>query len=176
MGYRDQAKAELERLVKLQPADKVSASILKVLNGTDDSGNMVETPPAPDQTAVANTQPQPADAAAKPADAAPPADATNAPAEEALVGKFVAKPSANDTITLELGADKSFKWSVATGSQAARGFTGKFEYQDGVLALLSDQNGQRLVGKLTKTGDGQFNFKVVDGPEGDNGLSFSKSS
>ena len=44
------------------------------------------------------------------------------------------------------------------------------------MALLSEQNGQRLVGRLTLEGDGQFRFQVVDGPENDQGLVFSKSS
>ncbi|MFM7593543.1 MAG: tetratricopeptide repeat protein, partial [Isosphaeraceae bacterium] len=176
MGYRDQARTELERLVKLQPTDKVSASILKVISNTDESGNVVETAPAPEQPATAAAN-QPASEPAKPGEKETAAsNAANAPAADTLVGKFVAKPSAIDTITLELGADGTFKWSVASGSQTPRGFNGKFEYQDGVLALLSDQNGQRLVGRLTKSDDGQFIFKVVDGPEGDTGLNFSKSS
>lgn len=136
-------------------------------------------PPAA-ATAAANTAaPAAADAANAPAInpvAPPPADdAKPAPALEAIIGKLTAKPSATDTITLELGADKSFKWNVASGSQAPRGFSGKFEYEDGVLALLSDQNGQRLVGKLTTEPNNQIRFKVVDSPESDKGLVFSKS-
>ena len=172
MGYRDQAKIELGRLVQLQPNDTVSAGLLKVLNSTDESGNPVEQPPtaaaSPATTAGGANAP-----AINPV--APPAEeAKNAPALDAIIGKLTAKPSATDTITLELGADKSFKWNVASGSQAPRGFNGKFEYEEGVLALLSDQNGQRLVGKLSVEPNNQIRFKVVDSPASDPGLLFSK--
>ncbi len=172
MGYRDQAKNELEALVKLQPDDKVSAAILKVLNGTDESGNVLEQAPQPAVADAGNTaQPMAVEADQKPEEAA-----VKAPPVEMLSGKFIAKPSATDTITLELGPDQNFSWSVTSGSQSPRGFTGKFEYQDGVLALLSDQNGQRLVGNLVLESDGTFRFKVVDGPAEDPGLLFSKNS
>ena len=178
MGYRDQAKTELTKLVKLQPADTVSAGILRVLNSTDDSGNPIETPPASGAEVAAN-QPAPAPATGVDAPAIDPAKpaedpAKNAPAAEMLNGKFTAKPSTTDTITLELTPEKTFKWSVAAGSQAPRGFNGKYEYTDGVLALLSDQNGQRLVGRLTLVAENQFRFQVVDAPPSDQGLLFSK--
>ena len=172
MGYRDQAKIELAKLVALQPSDTVSAGILKVLNATDDSGNPIEQPPAAAGEVAANVNTNAP--AIDPLNPPAVVETAKSPALDAILGKLSAKPSSTDTITLELSADKSFKWNVASGTQPARGFNGKFEYEDGVLALLSDQNGQRLVGKMSVEPDNKFRFKVVDAPDSDPGLLFSK--
>jgi tetratricopeptide (TPR) repeat protein len=161
MGYRDQAKTELERLVKLQPNDQVATGLLKLLSGTDESGNPIPPPEAQQETQAAQAE-------------APKVDPAKIPPVTMLSGAFTAKPSDTDSITLELSADSKFKWTVKSGSQPGRGFSGKFEYEDGVLALLSDQNGQRLVGRLTLLADNSFRFQVVDAPENDPGLVFAK--
>jgi tetratricopeptide (TPR) repeat protein len=160
MGYRDQAKTELERLVKLQPNDKVASGLLSLLSSTDESGNPL--PPPEGQ------QPEPATAEA------PKADPATVPPVTMLSGTFTAKPTDTDSITLVLSADNKFDWKVKSGSQSPRGFSGKFEYDEGVLALLSDQNGQRLVGRLTQLADNSFRFQVVDAPESDPGLVFTR--
>ncbi len=161
MGYRDQAKTELSRLVKLQPNDQVASGLLTLLTSTDDSGNPLPPPEA-------QQQPE-----AVPAEA-PKVDPSKFPPVTMLAGTFTAKPSDKDSISLKLTADGKFEWSVKSGSQAPRGFSGKFEYEDGVLALLSEQNGQRLVGRLTLLADNSFRFQVVDAPESDPGLVFTR--
>jgi tetratricopeptide (TPR) repeat protein len=142
-GYIDAAVSSLKQIVAMNPSDTLSAKLLRQLD-----------PP--------KNQPPPA---AAPTDTAPPQGAT-------IAGSWVAKPSADTSITLAVQPGGAFTWQVTQKGQT-RQFSGASTYGDGILTLAQDK-GPAMVGRVRWTDTSHIDFRVVgDGPD-DPGLSFSK--
>jgi hypothetical protein len=104
--------------------------------------------------------------------------ATPAPSSAGIQGKlegiFSAQPNADTAISLGFLADGRFEWKVTRQGKEQR-FAGKFTYENGILTLVQDQNGNAMVGNVTWTDESHFGFKVVGGVSTDPGLSFTKA-
>jgi hypothetical protein len=141
-GYIDAAVSCLKQIVAMNPSDTLSAKLLRQLD------------PPKDQPPVA----------AAPTDSTPPQGAT-------ISGTWVAKPSADSTITLTVQPAGAFTWQVAQKGQP-RVFSGTSTFGDGILTLAQDK-GPAIVGRVRWTDPNHIDFRVVgDGP--DPGLRFSK--
>jgi thioredoxin-like negative regulator of GroEL len=166
MGYKDQAVTELEQVVKLQPNDTLSAGLIKAIKQSDSA------------TASGNSQPAaaPQPEGEKPAEASPPPTVkpANPVAASVLAGTFTAKPDDSRNISLSFEPESKFKWSFTQSGGQNNTFTGTYTYADGILTLVSNQNGQVMVGKLDQKGDNQFLFQLTAAGPGDPGLLFSK--
>jgi hypothetical protein len=95
-------------------------------------------------------------------------------AASVLAGTFTAKPDDSRNISLSFEPESKFKWSFTQSGGQNNTFTGTYTYADGILTLVSNQNGQVMVGKLDQKGDNQFLFQLTAAGPGDPGLLFSK--
>jgi tetratricopeptide (TPR) repeat protein len=167
-GHKDAAVKEFQEVVKLQPTDKLSASLLAPLGGsppaeTQQPAAVAAAPPA------VETQPAPAESntAAAEAPSRPPLPL------EKVVGKWVATPAPSTTIRLEISQDGKFTWSV-TDRGRTESFGGKAMTDDGLLSLMREQDQSTLAGEVTLKETG-FHFKLAGSGPGDPGLEFRKS-
>ena len=97
------------------------------------------------------------------------------PPPETLAGTWTAKPDAKVTITLTLGTDGAYTWSIVQGGQTQT-ITGKAGYKDDVL-VLNQEEGPPLAGKIKlDAATNSFTFKPPGAPESVDGLTFSKQS
>lgn len=170
MGYKDQAAGQLTKLVALQPQDTLSAGLLKAIQNSDK---------APAETA-ATPGAAPADNASQPAQtqetaAQKPEPPKNPVAAAMLAGTFSAKPDEGRTIALTFEPESKFTWNFTQPNGPANVFKGTYTYADGILTLISNQNGQVMVGRLEKQGDDQFQFQMVGSGQDDPGLVFKKN-
>ncbi|MFO0888052.1 MAG: hypothetical protein U0790_02780 [Isosphaeraceae bacterium] len=141
----------LRDVVALQPADSLSAKLLKQLD-------------PPKATAAA-------DAAPAAAPAAPAADLTP-PAGASIAGTWTAQPAPDTRIGLTIQADGSFAWQVTQKGQA-KSFSGKSTFGEGLLTLAQDQ-GPALVGRVGWKDANHIAFHIVgEGPD-DPGLTFTR--
>ena len=151
-GHTEAAVDELKAVVKLQPADQLSAQLVTQLSGTQ------ATPPA---EASATTV------------AAPPAEAAPAAATQGnLVGVWKASPAQGTSIELTLGGDSKFNWNVVSQGKT-QPIAGTYTYENGVLSLTQSEN-NAMVGKVAWKDEGHFNFQAMGGGPNDPGLTFSK--
>lgn len=167
MGYKDQALAELAQVVKLQPNDTLSSGLIKAIKQSETTGGGAEK--VADESAAA---PSPeggnsnrANSSVKPANPMP---ATS------LVGTWSARPDDSRSISLSFEPESKFKWSFSQSGGQNNTFTGTYTYADGILTLVSNQNGQVMVGKLEQKAGNQFLFQLTAAGPGDPGLLFSK--
>lgn len=175
MGYKEQAAEQYTKLIAVQPQDTLSKGLLKAIQEADK---------APPETNVADgSTPPPADANAQPADAnTPQPTAENKPAAPKnpvpatmLAGTFTAKPDESRSIGLTFEAESKFIWSFTQPNGPKNTFKGTYTYADGILTLVSNQNGQAMVGRLEKQADDQFQFQLVGSGQEDPGLVFKKN-
>jgi hypothetical protein len=163
MGYKDQAATQYEKIVSLQPKDTLSAGLLKAIRGSDAapaadgaapaaSDTPAQQPPAQENVAVKN-----------------PAPATM------LAGSWAASPGDGRAIVLNFEPESKFEWSFTPPGGKANVFKGTYTYADGVLTLVSNQNGQVMVGRVEKVSDTEFQFVWVGSGQGEPGLDFKKS-
>jgi tetratricopeptide (TPR) repeat protein len=152
-GYQDEAIAELEQTVRLEPSDQVAAGLL---------GNL-----------------KPADAAATPGEASTGDATTDATTDaieidpEALFGRWSAQPNPGTRIGLELGEDGNFRWIVEQGKKKHE-LKGSFSLAGDKLMLQPEKEGP-MVGAVTFGDDGSFNFRIMGAAPGDKGLTFKRS-
>ena len=97
-----------------------------------------------------------------------------APNLDSIIGKFTAKITESNLITLELGADSRFKWSVSSAGVTQVVLNGNYEYSEGLLTLVSVQNDKNIQGWLWEAPDSQFRLTVLNSPPNDPGLLFSR--
>ncbi len=146
-GHVENAVAQLKEVVKLQPADTLSAQLIAYY--------------------------QPAGSAQPPA-AEP---ATNgAPAFQGkLAGNWVATPVANAKIALVIKDDGKFNWDAASAGKPPTEIAGASTFADGVLTLTAQgkQNGA-LAGKVAWQDADHFTFRAIGAPQGDPGLAFAR--
>jgi hypothetical protein len=153
-GHTENAAEELKEVVKLQPADKLSAQLVAQLSGG----------PA-----------KPGDATAPPAEAQqPPASPPPAPPvpSEKLVGSWKASPAEGTTIALTLGGDSKFTWEIQAQGKT-KPIEGTYSLEDNILTLTQSES-NAMIGKVAMTDDNHFKFQAMGGGPGDPGLTFTR--
>ena len=146
-GHVENAVAQLKAIVKLQPADTLSAQLIAYY--------------------------QPADATQSPS-AEPAANGASAFAGK-LAGNWIATPVKDTKIALLINDDGTFTWDVTAPGKPAMNIAGKSSLADGLLTLdaKGGQNGA-LVGKVVWKDSDNFTFRVVGAPATDPGLKFAR--
>jgi Tetratricopeptide repeat len=170
-GFPTNAATQLRQVVKLQPNDTLSATLLARLDGgtaTPGSSLTASTPgsgpaPAPPGAATPSI----------PIPVAQPAEVMTAPPGQ-LVGTWTAKPTPEVTITLVLDDAGKFSWQVADKG-GPRKLAGTSTFGSDILTLASD-TGEPLVGKITMRDANSFTFQAAGGGASDPGLTFTKSN
>lgn len=143
-GHSAAALTEFKEVVKLQPADQLSAQMVKTLTPPADG----ETAPAPADTAVATT----------------PVEA------DKLVGSWKAGQPDGSVVALTVSADKKFSWKF-TQNKKPQEFTGTSTLADNLL-ILRPAEGPPLVGQVAMLADNKLNFRLDANNPGDPGLMF----
>ena len=152
-GHPDAAAVQFEKVVKANPDDRVARDLLRLAG-------------APKQGAQASTQ-TPDPAPSPPADSVPTVDAGR------IVGNWKAHRDDGSQFELTLNPDSTFSWRFSAKGQSAQEFTGRYSVDGNVLALERDE-GDALMGAITQSNDGRFNFKLVGAPPEDPGLNFAR--
>ncbi len=146
-GHVENAVAQLKAIVKLQPADTLSAQLIAYY-----------------QPAGATQSPS-----AEPATNGAPAFAGK------LAGNWIATPVKDTKIALLINDDGTFTWNANAPGKPAMNIAGKSSLADGLLTLdaKGGQNGA-LVGKVVWKDSDNFTFRVVGAPATDPGLKFAR--
>ncbi len=143
-GHNDVAAGQFRRVTALEPNDTLSAKLAEMFSKKD----LTASPSSPSPS---NT---------------PPARSYD------LGGTWVASPSKDITIKLNIQKDGPFTWNVIDKGKP-RELKGKSAYANDLLTLDGTQ-GQPLVGKVTWQDENHFTFQVAGGGTLDPGLSFSR--
>ncbi len=170
-GFPTNAATQLRQVVKLQPNDTLSETLLARLdNGSATPGSSLAggTPGNAPAPAPPGATPPPI-----PVPVAQPANAVSTPPGQ-LVGTWSAKPAPNVTITLTLDPAGKFAWQVADQGPP-RKLAGTSTFGNDILTLASD-TGEPLVGKITMRDANSFTFQAGGGGPNDPGLSFAKTN
>jgi len=189
LNHLSAARRQLERVVALEPRDKLAANILTGLNSapgakpqglpgampsTGSPSGLPSTPPTPPGGPSAGGNPQGSGTANQvptlPAPPSPPA----APSAGggALTGTFTSSPAPDVKIELTLQPDKHFTWKFTQGGQT-QSFDGTY-VRDGDSLVLSRQDGEKMDGTLKMRGDSSFQFRLKNTDPNDPGLEFGK--
>jgi tetratricopeptide (TPR) repeat protein len=146
-GHDPNAIAQLKEVVRLQPGDKLSESIIAAF-----------------QPAGGNSSP--------PAEAAP---AAAQAAQGKLAGSWMATPVKDAKITLAIQDDGTFNWNATGPGKPPMNIAGKSTFTDGVLTLAA-QEGKTgaLVGQVAWKDADNFTFRLVGAPSTDPGLKFTR--
>lgn len=152
-SHQEAAVKQLQEVVRLQPADQLSAQLIRGMGG--------EVPSQPGAT--------PAPAAQVPQVASD--DQSDPPDIDAgkIIGRRIAKRSDGTTFTLDLTSDNKFTWSFERSGRKQE-FGGTYSV-DGAVLVLERGDKATMPGLVTMEGTG-FNFKLFGAPEGDPGLDF----
>jgi tetratricopeptide (TPR) repeat protein len=145
-GHVEIAVTQLKDVVKLQPADTLSAQLIAYY-----------------QPAKAN-QPPPAE------------PATNgAPAFEGkLAGSWMATPVKDAKIALVIGDDGKFNWDSSGPGKPPTAIKGASTFANGVLTLASAGQDGALAGKVAWQDGDHFTFQLMGAPPADPGLKFAR--
>jgi tetratricopeptide (TPR) repeat protein len=183
LGHLSAASHQFERVVKLEPRDKLSAAILANLDqalkakpqstpsGTPGSApNTLETPSTPGVAPAPPEFTEPGETA-KPS-TTPTQPATATPAAKALLGTWRASPLPGFTIEATLQPDGHFTWK-ATQGEHNESFAGTYTAEGNSL-VLTRTDGQKMDGVITMQGTTGFNFHSKVTPKEDPGLNFAK--
>ena len=164
-GFPANAATQLRQVVKLQPNDTLSATLLARLDngGATPGSSLTASTPA-----AAGATPPPI-----PVPVAQPANAVATPPGQ-IVGTWTAKPAPDVTITLSVDPAGKFSWRVAEKG-GTRTLSGSSTFGNNILTLASD-TGEPLVGKITMTDANAFTFQAGGGGSGDPGLAFTRSA
>ena len=152
-GHTEAAVEELKEVVKLQPADQLSAQLVTQLSGDKAAGGSPALPAAP--------SPAPA-----------PAGRSRRHRAEPRRDTWKASPAQGTTIELTLGGDSKFNWNVVSQGKS-QPIEGTYTYENGVLTLTQSEN-NAMVGKVAWKDDGHFKFQAMGGGPNDPGLSFTR--
>jgi hypothetical protein len=191
LGHLSAAKHEFEKVVSLEPRDKLSAAILANLDhalkaqpqttapGTPGAApSLPQAPIAPGVTPGPPEFPMEQDeapngpgAAAK-LPSAPAQPATQAPAAKGLIGTWHANPVPGFVIEATLQPDGHFSWKASQGEHSET-FTGTYAVKGNSL-VLTRTDGQKMDGIITMKGEEGFNFRSKVTRREDPGLDFSK--
>ena len=143
-GHSEAALTEFKEVVKLQPADQLSAQMVKTLTPPAEG----ELAPAPEDTAVATTP----------------------VTEDKLVGTWKATQPDSSIVELTVTSDKKFSWKF-TQNKKPQEFTGTSTLADNLL-ILRPAEGPPLVGQVAMLADNKLNFRLDANNPGDQGLTF----
>jgi Tfp pilus assembly protein PilF len=148
MGHKENARSQLEAVVKLQPDDRLAQQLLTTLT---------TKPGDPAAALAAKPQAQPA-----------------APTQQfPIAGTWSASPDSASTITLEIKADGNFVWRLTQKDQP-RSLSGTSTIGGtGMLTLASTDAGV-MVGQVTWKDAEHFNFRLVGARADDAGIEFSR--
>lgn len=150
-GHQDAARRQFERVVDLQPKDRVAQQLLTGLQKSDEP----------------QAQPQ-----AAPSDSDEPRFRDGDETE--LVGHWAAQRDKNNmSYQLDLNEDGDFTWKTGEGRDASE-ITGKYEVNGQTLVLDGGKN-ESLVGHLESEGKDRFHFKLLGSPAEDPGLDFERA-
>jgi tetratricopeptide (TPR) repeat protein len=144
LGYADNAKKALQKVVSLEPNDRVAAQLLQTLVGPEDTAK-----------------------APAPAAEAPPADV-----QLDIKGIWKAAGAGGSEISLSIADGGQFKWAVNNKGKT-ESFRGTFTL-DGDMMMLERSGGGALVGHVHALSKDSFSFQLVGAPAGDPGLTFKK--
>jgi tetratricopeptide (TPR) repeat protein len=145
-GHNEQAAAELQTVVELEPKDLLSAQLLKGL--TTRSENQQAAPAGPELP-------------------------TGEPVEaESLVGNWKASRPDGTEIELSLTKDNKFNWNFSQDDKKQQ-LKGTYTVANNYLILAaSGQNA--LVGQVALTPGDKLKFKLAGGSPADPGLTFTR--
>jgi tetratricopeptide (TPR) repeat protein len=161
--HPEAAVRQLKIVQTLQPKDTLSAQLITQLS-------QPQQPTGEGGVAAAAGAPAQAPAAAPPGGAAP------AGIQGKLAGAtWSADAPAGAKITVAFTGEDRFTWKVDKDGKTHE-FAGRFTFDNGILTLVQDQNNNTMVGNVTWQDDSHFNFKVINGPPDDHGLSFTKAA
>ena len=164
----DPCKGQLDWVVSLRPGDPIATGLLARLNSTPEAGNSTQNPVISESDNVVS-----AESVSTPAEVLE-GEVQYAPNLDSIIGKFTAKITESNLVTLELGADSRFKWSVSSAGVTQVVLNGNYEYSEGLLTLVSVQNDKKIQGWLWEAPDSQFRLTVLNSPPNDPGLLFSR--
>ena len=168
-GHAEAAVRQLKAVSTLQPKDQLTAQLINQIQHTDGAPNTADTPPAQSSPPNAGNAPD--------FNTPAPGIANSAPAgqESKLVGQWSAQGPNNTVISLTFPDKGRFTWKVLRQGKDQE-FVGNSTYENGVLSLVQDQNGNAMAGNVVWTDDTHFTFKIVGAPPNDPGLTFNKVS
>ena len=189
LNHLSAARRQLERVVALEPRDKLAANILTGLNSapgakpqglpgampsTGGPSGMPSTPPTPPGGPSAGGNPQGTGTANQvPTLPAPPSlPAGPSAGGGALTGTFTSSPAPDVKIELTLQPDKNFSWKFTQGGQA-QSFDGTY-VREGDSLVLTRKDGEKMDGTLKMRGDNSFQFRLKNTDPNDPGLEFGK--
>ncbi len=154
-GYTADAARHLTQVVKLMPADRIAADVLRMIAAPATNATPGATPtPAPkvSSSTVANTMP------------------IN---PMLLIGSWQAARPDGSAFQLKLTDDAMFTWSFTAKDQKAQEFGGTYSLDKNILAL-ERKDGGSLIAQVSLSGDSKFNFTLLGAPSDDTGLDFHK--
>ena len=150
-GHQDAARRQFERVVDLEPKDRVAQQLLSGLEKADDRRASVDPPPAP---------PAEREEVVKDGE------------ETDLVGTWTAQRDKNMPFELTLSDNGKFTWIAGDGDKASK-VSGNYELEGQTLVLDGGKN-ESLVGHLASEGKNRFHFKLLGSPADDPGLEFER--
>jgi hypothetical protein len=153
LGHFAAASHQLERVVVLEPRDKLAAAILESLK----HGPTSPTSPANAQSGAAP---------AKPGPPGPPID------PKQLIGAWKSMPVPGITIEATLEPNGHFVWTATQDGQTQT-FAGTYTVKDDNL-VFARPDGNKMDGIVTLKGTNGFQFRLKNSPPQDSGLQFSK--
>ena len=146
-NHTDAAVAQLKQVVALSPQDALSAQLVKQFSKPDSEPETPKAAPAP--------------------------AATEAPVQSGkLPGDWVARPTKDTVIRLNVTEDKAFTWTVDSKGKVQR-LAGKWSLTDDLLTLAQAGQGGDLVGRVAWQAGDHWNFRVIGAGPDDPGLSFA---
>jgi tetratricopeptide (TPR) repeat protein len=146
-GHADAAQAELRKVDKLTPKDRLVTQLLAI-----------SAKPADD---VPNPKPQ------------PPVEADQLVKAEQLVGVWTAPGSGGSKFQMTLDKDSAFSWKYTSGKKSDE-IKGVYAVEQNNLALEVD-DGSVLLAEIKLPANNQLKFKVIGGEANDPGLTFTKA-
>lgn len=174
LGHADAAGKQLATVVKLEPKDKLAATML--------AGISAQTGKTYGGSAAAKGN-QPAGktlAAMKKSKNGPvvktPKTKTAVAGSNAvfnLVGNWTAASADGSTIDLTIGKDGKFRWTIKAGGQTFA-INGTWTLKNGRLKLQSPKEKEPLEGTLTSNGNNAFQLAMKDAPKDEPALTFKR--
>jgi len=151
-GHQDAARRQFEKVVDLQPKDRVAKQLLTGLEKADEPQANREPPPEPKESDKSRFR-----------------DGE----ETELVGHWTAQRGKDPGPELTLDEDGNFTWIADEGKEKVK-VSGKYEVNGQTLVLDGGKN-ESLVGHLASEGKDRFHFKMLGSPAEDPGLEFERA-
>jgi tetratricopeptide (TPR) repeat protein len=150
-GHTEAAARQLQKVVTLQPTDRVAADLHR----------MISPPPAEEPTV---SPPQPG---------VEPSSTGRTVDPSTLRGAWTASRDDGAQFALSLGNDETFVWKYTQQGGKPLELTGSYTVEGNVLAL-EGMDGGSLIATVTPGPGTTFNFKLLGAPAEDPGLNFRR--